>query len=39
MAGKDVKMAKDCIGDDVTKLVDSLKDGEVRKSLLVPSTS
>eukprot|EP00960_Hanusia_phi_P050140 760025-Hanusia_phi.AAC.2 len=29
MAGKDVKMAKDCIGDDVSKLVDSLKDGEV----------
>ncbi|EKX35071.1 hypothetical protein GUITHDRAFT_80135 [Guillardia theta CCMP2712] len=29
LLGKDVKMAKDCIGDDVTKLVDSLKDGEI----------
>ena len=29
LIGKDVKFAKDCIGDEVEKLVDSLKDGEV----------
>ena len=29
LLGKDVAMAKDCIGDDVKKMVDGLKDGDV----------
>merc|ERR1719453_1122760 len=29
LLGKECKMASDCVGDDVSKLVDGLKDGEI----------